>query len=310
MADELGVVTPDVPEVGGCPVLTRVNAFLVDQGTSPTLEFVIRDSKGNPVDLSPLFGTSVSSSVSASSGDGVVDYPAVMLRIKEELGRGLWDNGNPVWEVEATVVDPAGGVVQADVPEDVTQNAGIYRLNWGVYDAAGKLRMVSKALLSVERSLFVPLDIVQRDLGPLTIQSLRGYLRDSSPAENLRLDSVEFGDEEILLAFLRPVEYYNDQPPPIDWFTTRTFPSRFHWSRGTMAQLYEMAAASYRRNKQKLQAGGVMDDDLNRDQEYMGEAQRLWAEFVEWVPRDKVMRNARLVVGSIGSVYGARYSGW
>lgn len=304
MSDDLsGVVRAGVPTVDDCPVLTRMRAFIVDQGVESTLEHVILNRAGNPVNLTPLFG-GADSSISDSEQTG-----KIVLRVKEALGRGANPSRNPIWEVDGVCYEPQTGTVRADIDDKIVAKAGVYQLSWGVQNLAGKYVLVNNSILSVERSLFADIEELEKDHGPLTIQALRVYLRDSHPNENMRLDNVEFGDEEILNAILRPVEYYNEQPPPIGKFTTRDFPSRYEWSQATISVLYEMAANWYRRNKQMIQAGGMADDDLNRDQAYDAKAAKLWESFKDWVIRDKVMRNARLVAGSIGSVYGGRFGG-
>jgi hypothetical protein len=302
VSDDLsGVVRAGVPTVDDCPVLTRMRAFIVDQGVEATLEHVILNRAGNPVNLTPLFG-GADSSISDSEPTGTI-----VLRVKEALGRGANPERNPIWEVTGSCLTPESGVVRADLDEKIVAKSGVYQLSWGVQNLDGKTVLVNNSILSVERSLFASVGEIEKDAGPLTIQALRVYLRDSHPNENMRLDNVEFGDEEILNAILRPVEYYNEQPPPIGRFTTRNFPSRYQWSQAAISVLYEMAAHWYRRNKQQIQAGGMADDDLNRDQGYDGKSQALWADFKDWVIRDKVMRNSRLVAGSIGSVYGGRF---
>lgn len=295
------VVRAGLSSVDDCPVLTRLRAFIVDQGVQATLEHTITNRAGNPVDLSTLFGGDDSLSDSTASG-------TILLRVKEALGKGA-TTANPIWEMSGTCITPSTGTVQALLHADIPKRAGVYQLSWAIKNLDDKVVLINNGLLSIERSLFSDTDIVMEDQGPLTIQSLRLYLRDSHPNENLRLDDVEFGDEEILAAILRPVEYYNEQPPPIGRFTTRNFPSRYQWSQAAIAVLYELAANWYRRNKQQLQSGGVVDDDLNRDQGYDAKSQLLWKQFTDWVILDKVMRNARAVAGGVGSVYSGGFRG-
>ncbi len=66
--DISGFTRAGIPNVDGCEVLTRLKAFVVDQGVSTTLEHVFRDSNGNPVNLSSLFGSEGESLSSGETG--------------------------------------------------------------------------------------------------------------------------------------------------------------------------------------------------------------------------------------------------
>jgi len=300
VASELGIITAGIPEVDECPVLTRLKAFLVDQGTHATLEHTFRDRKGNPIDLSPIFGPE-NNSVSTAEAGG-----KVRLRIKEAVGRGLSPEQNPLWENPAWDYAPSMGVVRATLDPKIVDRRGVYQLCWAIEDANKKILCVDNAIMSVEASLFaMDINNVMDGMGSLTVQELRMTMMDSSPSENLRLDDIEFGAEQILLALTRPIDYFNERPPPLGYkFSTRNFPFREAWRKAALAHLYEFAATNYRRNHLSYQAGGTAIDDLNRFNEYGQASKELMAEWTEFVNLKKLELNMMQVSGHVGSPYG------
>lgn len=300
------VVTAGIPEKDDCPILTRLQAYVADQGVCATLEHVFRDRAGNPVDLSDYFpGGSESGSASASAAD----QGAVELRAKEWLGTGWDDCRNPVWSVEGQAHDPAAGVVRAGLPASLVARPGIYELSWGVRDAAGGLVLVNQGILSVEKSLFGGAHDFRNAQGPPTLREMRMWMMDSSASENTLLDDVEFSDDQILLALTAPVRQWNESPPPIKTFTTRDFPFRGAWATGTLARLHEMAAAHYRRNYLRTEGGGVRVEDKAKEREYLAEAERLRQRYESWLINKKVSINMKLFSGYSESVY-ASLGGW
>lgn len=307
MPADLTLIKSGIPEVDDCKILTRLQAFIVPQGVVATLENVIRDSKGNPIDLSDwLIGSasesgSLSMSVSAPAG-------TVKLRIREWVagGRNCEDR---IWDVYGDSVDPHNGVVRATLTPKIVERAGIFELNWAILNANGRPVVVTKGIMSVEKTLFpVRFENAWDNLGPPTIQEVRMRLMDSSAAENGLLDSVEFSDEQILHAMATPIMTWNETPPPLRvQQTSQTFPYRAAWMSGTLAQLLMMAANNYRRNTFRTAAGATSDKDKER--EYITEGRRLWDEYMAWLYNKKVEVNLKAFVGSNNSPYSSR-SGW
>lgn len=302
---ELGVITAGIPEIDGCPVLTRVKAFIVDQGTAATLEHTFRDRSGRPVDLSDYLAASDSESLSESTSS---TPGGAVLRVKEwDSVGGHSKHRNPLWTLTAEPYDQSGGVLRAALDPDIVERAGLYQLSWAVLNSSGRPIAVNDGLLSVERSLY-PNDpsILYSDLGPPTVNEIRMAMRDSGRGENLLLDDFEFGDDQILQAIVTPVQYWNEALPPIRTYTTRNFPFRYNWKRAIVAYLMEAAAHGYRRNRLATAAGGVSVDDQNKEREYLMEADRRLTEFRDWVLNKKTSINAGMVGGSFGSSYGGR----
>lgn len=305
------VVRATIPEIDDCKVLTRFKAFIVDQGALSVLEHIFRDRKGNPVNLSRwLTDTAVSQSTSSSSSSGTATGSA-RVRVKEFVGVDVGRPSSPVWELDdVSAFDPSAGILRCKLEASLVENSGIYELHWAVCDSDGNPVMVDRAILSIERSQFpVFSDTVRKDLGPPTLQEIRMRLRDSAGTENLLLDDIEFHDEQILLALAEPVRFWNESPPPIELYNTRNFPYRGAWISGVLAQLHLMAANHYRRNRLAHSAGGTTVDDKNKEREYLGEGQRLWAEYKDWCLAKKVEHNMKRFCGQNVSQYSWQ-SGW
>jgi hypothetical protein len=280
------IVTATLPQRDGCPILTRCKAFLIPQELAARLEHTLRDRQGAPLDLTTL-----------------PHQPLVAeLRIAEWLVGAQQPEIEPPVIQPATVVNAAGGVVQADWP-DACQRPGIYRLNWGVRNSLGQLVAFDTGIASVERTLFGTPQPGDLGEGPITLQEMRMRLMDSSRNENTLLDDVEFSDEQILLALAEPIRLWNETPPAVCYFTSRDFPFHSAWATGALAKLYELAAAHYRRNFLQTVGGGVQIADKAKERDYMQEALRCKQEYESWMANKKVELNMRLFVGHMPSPY-------
>jgi hypothetical protein len=307
------VVRAGIPEIDDCKILTRLKAFIVDQGAIPTLEHVMRDRVGRPIDLTKYVHSQVSVTSTSSISTGT-PTGKIRVRIRDFIGEGaqLGSDPNPIWELDVAYAFDAGkGVVRGVLEAGITEKAGIYEIYWAVCGSDNKPIHTDRGLLSVERGAFpVHDEVLRRDAGPPTLQEVRMRLMDSSSSENLLLDDIEFKDEQIMLAMAEPVRLWNESPPPLrPHFTTRTFPFRGAWISGVLAQLHLMAANRYRRNRLAHSAGGTTVDDLNKEKEYMTEGQRLWQEYRDWMFAKKVEINMKQMVGSNVSAYSTR-NGW
>ena len=123
--------------------------------------------------------------------------------------------------------------------------------------------------------------------GFLTDLDVRIWLRDNDPGANLLLDDYELSAEELRTAMTLTVDYWNDQPPFIRCHNVRTFPWRSMMLKGTAANLLFIAANRYRRNALKYVAGGMSVADQEKYQEYDQAADKLWAEYRQWVSIQK-----------------------
>jgi hypothetical protein len=266
------------------------------------------------MDLSTWLATPVSESISGSVSysEPADRHPAgtVKIRVKDWLGEGVQVSTNPIWESYGEPMHPSKGLVRADLSADMVEHAGIYEVNWAILNEQGHPVVVNRSIMSVERSLF-PSDLttLYKNHGPPTLQEVRMLLMDSSANENLLLDDIEFKDEQIMLAMTKPIQTWNETPPPIEVYTTRNFPFRGAWAKGVAAELHLMAANHYRRNRLQHSAGGVTVDDKNKEREYLAEGMRLKQEYEAWLSNKKVQLNIRRFCGSNSSEYSFR-EGW
>lgn len=279
----LDVVEAGTPARDGCPVLGRMKLFMVDEGVRATLQHTFTDRQGLPVDLDAAYSEN-------PGGTG----PAVKMRIREVLGANTADL---TYEVDGVIVDGEGGVVQALLPLEVANDAGIYQTSFA-YLLDDEVRLINKTLTSVERSLFGdtatdPYHIA----GPPTINELRMQIMDYG-GDNLLLDDVEFTDDHILHALVKPVDDWNVTPPPLrPLCTTKNFPYRDKWLDAAVGYLYQFAAAHYRRNRLALSGGGLTVDDKNKEREYLQASQLMLSQWKEWLRHKKVQLNGELFFG-------------
>jgi len=176
----------------------------------------------------------------------------------------------------------------------------------GLFSEDHRMIFSNQSLCFVRRGLFgVSNDTGQYSKGPPSIEEIRLTMRDNSSADNLLLDNVEFDGAEIAQAVLRPIQYWNEIPPPLrPAMTTKTFPFKEIWLKGIQAYLYRMASNTYRRNRLPYSAGGVTVDDKNKEQEYSAAAAGLLREFQDMVQAKKVEINIAGFSSSISSQYG------
>ena len=95
MTADLNVITPGIPAMDGCPVLTRIKAFICQEGVNVTLEQTFRDRTGNPVDLFTPAEVSESGSIDFSDSDNDDDRtrPCQRLGGRHRGGRRQADRG-------------------------------------------------------------------------------------------------------------------------------------------------------------------------------------------------------------------------
>jgi hypothetical protein len=298
------VLTAGVATVDGCAVLSRVKAFLTQQAVVSTLEHTVRDGSGVPVDLSAYAGRESLGPHDSFVSSGPTG--AVYLRCKELVA--AVPDLNPIIQSEGVFWEPSSGVVRCPLTADMVTRPGVYRLSFGIFSPNGLLVRADSALLSVEPSLWSndPQDPTHL-LGPPTLGELRMTIRDSAGRENLLLQDHEFGDDQIVDALVRPVRFFNEQPPPLRPFDTRDFPYREMWRKATVGYLFSTAASGYRRNQLPYQAGGISVDDQNKEQQYLAAAQAIDAEWRQFVLAKKIEINGKLWMGSFGSSYGSGY---
>jgi hypothetical protein len=255
-----------------------------------TINWTMIDSQGMPIDLT---GCGFSSASSVAAG------PQFVFRIRENLSLGF-SQESPV-EFEVYLVNAENGEIQIVLPETATGLPGVYYAEVATMDDNGLIVYTNLFYVVIERGLF---GVSNWTGGPPLVAELKLHLRDSAPEESLLLDNIRFDDAEIALATSRPVEYWNEIPPPLGKrMTTQNFPFRFHWMDGIVANLFWMLEEQYRANNLTYSAAGVQVNDQDKEPNYARAAERRWANYVEFVKRKKASINMENAFGGIGSSY-------
>jgi len=304
MSEDL-IVRSGIPEIDRCPVLTRVRAFLCQLGVRSTLEHQFAGRDGIRLDLTSLVpGESESEPGESDTVDESAFGGSVVVRFMEALGSSPAGCANPIYEVDGTAYDAAEGLVRVTVPAEIVAQSGIYEAHWGLKDIDGNTVLVNRSLISVEFSLFGEQPFVgQTTQGPPTVQEIRMHVADGA-TENTLLQDVEFGDEQLLDAVLKPIRMWNESLPPLkSKMTTRNFPYRQQWLDAIVAQLFITAAHNYRRNAMQIRTGANLVDDKNKEQQYLQIGMSMMQSYKDFVLNMKTSLNLRGFFGHYGSSY-------
>ena len=302
-------ITPKQTVVDGCAVLPKFQCHEVQMGQDARLLWHMKDPEGEDVDLATCI-----TSCSDSSSDGEVFDAAgtpgcgIELRLREITGND--PAKDKVHCVAVEVVDAATGYVRAaSLPDEIVREPGVYMEEWGLFTADHRMIFSNQCCTFIRRGLFgLSSNVNKQNLGPPTLEEIRLSLRDSSRADNTLLDDVEFDAAEMAQAVVRPLQYWNEIPPPLrPAQTTKTFPFRGMWLLGIQAYLMDIAANNYRRNDLQYNAGGVAVADKAKEQAYAAAGGRLMQEFQNQVRAKKIEVNVALFSGSIGSPYGGSF---
>lgn len=278
----------------GCPVLTKRRHVAVSKGQCGTVRWQMRHRDGQVADLSECFPTSEDSASESESESASTDLPTIVVKFK-----GACADGDVIATVTGEVASAKEGLIEFSMPTTVCRTAGIYQFEAGLF-LDGSMFFSDKGLISVEQGMFG--DTTQRG-GPPSIQDIRMHLRDSQ-IENDLLQDFEFDDAEIISAIGRPIQQWNESPPPIAFFTCQNFPYRYHWLNAICGELLRTAAHHYVRNKMMATAGGLADDEKNRDNDYLKIAEFYLQEWRHFLATKKVELNITRSYLTMGSDYG------
>jgi hypothetical protein len=279
-------------------------------GQAARLLWNFKNPEGQTINLQDCIGScSSSSNQTGFDFDDISSPPCgATLRLRELSGYDPLND--PIVEVDVSIVDMSAGLVRAaQLPDSIVRYPGIYLEEWAFFDPGGNLLFTNQCCAFVRKGLFgVSSNMTQRNLGPPSIEEIRLSLRDSSGADNVLLDDVEFDSAEIIQAVLRPLQYWNEIPPPLNpLLTTKTFPFRELWLQGIQAYLFDMAANHYRRNQLAYSAGGMAVDDKNKEQQYLAASNRMLQLFQDAVKAKKIEINIASFSGSLGSPYSGMF---
>lgn len=300
---DLGIVSPDDVTHDGCPVLGKSRMVVVAKGQLATIRWPLRDRKGQAVSLATCLlcpgvddVVDPTPSSSSSSSEVLCQEGQVLARISDALGV------NPViYQIVGSVHDVQAGVVDIQLTDDIVSVAGLLRLEIGVTNGES-LVFSEQGYLSVEQGLFGDTQPHNLQGGPPSLMEIRTQLRDTLIQNDL-LNNVEFPDVEIVHSILRPVQEWNETPPPVAYFTAGNFPWRNAWLNAIVANLLMIAAHWYERNRLPASHGGITVDDRNKANPYLVVAKLLRQEWKEFLIHKKVQINAERAAGSVGSSY-------
>ena len=284
------VVSAPISKVNGAPILSRMRAVSINQGQVATIDWQLHDNSGAPINL-------------AAANLGQPGNPLqLVFRMKEQIKLGEWQL--PV-ELPVTVVEAATGKVTVALTPASVALPGVFYAEIALVNTAAGTPAHDAVVFSNLFSLIISRSTFSTAVpgGPPTMAEIRLHLRDSSPQESFLLDSLMFDDAEIALAIARPVQYWNEIPPPIGTFDTNTFPFRYHWLEGICANLFFMVAEQFRRNQLSYSAAGVTLDDQNKEPNYERAGQMRWDAYRTWVRAKKAEINLEGSYGEIGSLY-------
>lgn len=271
---------PMMKFVDKLPLTTKARSYSVSPGQLAYISMIFQNEKGDRYNLST--------------------YP--ITRFKAALYEGV--TRALVTEAPVSYQDKQNGVLTITLNSDATKLAGVYHLIVGLYaDDKHKILLHENDVM-----VYIASVAGAPNPGPPTLLEIRLQLRDSSVEENSLLDGYNFSDEELALATLRPIQYFNESDPDVGvYFNTFNFPSRYYWTEGIIAQLFRIVEEYHRKNHLQYNSGGLAVDDRNKEQNYAQAGERHWATFVDWVKRKKVKINIANGYGTVHSYYAYRY---
>ncbi len=239
--------------VEGINIQGRVRAVTISAGQDVTIQTVMSDLNGNPVDLSQCL---YPSSPSGPAG-------SIQMRIAETVLAG-----SPA-DLSTTIlgfaVNPPGvdGLVGAVLPSTVVAYPGISRAEFALLDSFGNVLFTNWLYVIINRSQWG----TPTTQGPPSLAEIRLAMRDSDPSDNLWYGLEEYDMAEIAAAIEYPIMYFNESQPPLRRkFSTASFPFRYFWLQAIVSRLYSMASLHYTRVHlpYQQQAGLQVDDKEER----------------------------------------------
>ena len=271
---------PMMKYVDKSALTSRMRSFSISAQQAANLEFVFQNENGDAFDLTNV----------------------PINNIRAILAESV--SGGRTLEHIVSYIDAKNGKLNIYLNTKMTSIAGVYNLIVQLFDDSKK-----EVLVRDDRALvYIAGVALSTKVGPPTILEIRLQLRDSSVEENSLLDGYNFSDEEIAIATMKPIQYFNETDPDVGiYFDTTNFPSRYYWTEGIIGQLFRIVEEYQRKNNLSYNSGGLSVDDRNKEQNYAQAGERHWAIFTEWAKRKKVKINIANGYGIINSYYAYRY---
>ena len=153
--NDQNIINPPITQADGCSVLPKMQCHEIQQGQDARLEWVMRTSNGEPVNLTDC---ATSCSVAAESCSEAFDAAGtpqcgVTLRIRELSG---YDGPtDAIYSVDVDIVTAATGSVKAySLPDAITRYPGVYMEEWALFSDDCRLIFSNQAVCFVGRGLF------------------------------------------------------------------------------------------------------------------------------------------------------------
>lgn len=271
---------PMLKYVDKLPLTTKARSFTVSPKQLAHLSFVFQNENGDRYNLT--------------------DHPITHFKasLYESVSRAH------IIDVPVSYNNAENGLLTITLTPDATKLAGVYSLVVQLF-----IDDKHKALLHEnDATVYIASASGANNIGPPTLLEIRLQLRDSSVEENSLLDGYNFSDEEIALATIKPIQYFNETDPDVGvYFNTFNFPSRYYWIEGIIGQLFRIVEEYHRKNNLQYNSGGLSVDDRNKEGNYAQAAEKHWMCFVDWMKRKKVKINIANGYGTVHSYYAYRY---
>lgn len=287
-------------KVGVCP--NRLWTVSLGQCTKgDKLIQLIDPLTGELIDLTKydIYGPQPQSSSSSSSSSSSEPAPVhgVLVTARERYESSLY-----LFQILAKVLsdeNARNGIIHLPLTARETLKPGIFVAQAAIHEH-GSLRRILPFWLELTPNLEIA-----AQPGPITISEIRLAIRDMCPEINFLIDDVEFKDEEVAWAIRRPIEYWNETPPPVAQFTPSNFPYRYYWLDAAIGELLVLAATWMHRNSLDYSAAGLSVRDMAKWGDYMRMGQERKAGWKEWVQNKKLEIN---IDGGYSSLGGYRYA--
>lgn len=283
-----------IETVGVCP--NRIPFTSIGQGAQGDIQIALKDPRtGTVVDLT-LYGigagvapssslsssSSSSSSWSSSSSSASPKHGVEIVTKARPEDACLWFEKMTETPTEANA---KLGLVTLSVTDSESCRVGIWTAMALIWEN-GILRKLFPFYYEV-----IPNLAAYNPGGTITLPEIRLAIRDVCPEMNFLLDAVEYEDSELMWAIRRPIEYWNEIPPPVRIFSMENFPFRYHWMEAAIGELMRMIATWMRRNELDYSAAGLSVKDTNSAPEYMKMGMDRLNEYKAFVRQKKIEIN-------------------
>lgn len=283
--------------IGTCP--NKIKCFSVGQCTEGNLKMTLVDPlSGEVIDLTPVTELPSESSSLSSWPCNNLDEEGNPKHGVEIILKEMYNSPTHIAQMATVSEEDAPlGIIGIPVDHIMSARAGVW-LGMAIVWNQGIACKHYPFYFEVTPNL-----AIYNSTAPLTMYEIRLAIRDVCPEMNFLIDTVEFKCEEIAWALRRPIDYWNEVPPPLAQFTPMNFPYRYHWMEATIAELLKLVATWMRRNDLDYQAAGLTVGDTKKWPDYMRMGQERWQKWEGFVKQKKIEMNLE---GAYGSLTGYR----